>query len=72
MLDKNVTVDDDSQLFETPRKKDHGDTKTISQILLIYYWPQCKNNNTTKMTGQKLPPSRKEYILFQTDRKNAW
>ena len=51
VLDKKVTIDDESQLFETPSKNNHGATSTRSQVLLGSDSMRFKNNNTSYMTG---------------------
>ena len=72
MLDKNVTVDDDSQLFEIPRKKNHSDTAIDAQVLLGSDSLLCQHNDTTHRTGKKIPPSGKEYVCFIIDGETAW
>ena len=65
MLDINLTVDDNSQYFTTPRKHDHSSTVPSSKIPLVSDPPQCHHNITTYMTHQKVLPSGKEYIYFK-------
>ena len=69
MIDTNVTVDDDSQSFETPGKK-HCKTEPMAQVLLGSDSIQHQQNNTACMTGLKLSSYEKQYICFQTDRNN--
>ena len=71
MLDKNLTIDGDSQSFENPRKHNNSVTAPNSQVPLEYDTLQCQQNTTTHMTRQKVPPPGKDYICFQTYRKNA-
>ena len=52
MLDTNVTVDYNSQLFLTPRRRNHGATEISAQVLLRSDSLQYKLNNTTYMIGQ--------------------
>ena len=42
MLDTNVTVDDEWQSFETPRRHNHIATALIPQVPLGYDTPQYK------------------------------
>ena len=72
MIDTNVIVDNESQLFETPRKKSHSLTVPIAQILLGSASLQYQHNNKTHRPNKKLPPPRKEYLCFQTDGKTSW
>ena len=72
MLYKNVTVDDKSQDFATPRKHNHSATAPSTHVSLGYDKLQFQHNITNHMKLQKIPPSGKEYICFQTDRKTAW
>ena len=67
MLDASVTVDDKSRSFETPIKYNQSDTAPSVQVLLGYDTMKCQHNIITCMTIQKLPPSGKEYLCFQTD-----
>ena len=59
MLDKNLTIDGDSQSFENPRKHNNSVTAPNSQVPLEYDTLQCQQNTTPHMTYQKLPLSEK-------------
>ena len=67
IIDKNITVDDEPQSFETHKKINHVENEPSSQDLIGSDSLQCQNNNTTNRIGQKLPTSRKENLCFQTD-----
>ena len=56
MLDTNVTVDDDAQLFETHRKINQGTITTVSHILFKYNFLQSEHNNISHRKGHKIPP----------------
>ena len=69
MVDTSVTVDDDSQYFENPRKPNKSATEPINQVTLVSDTLQRQQNNKTHTKHQKLPPYGKEYICFQTHGK---
>ena len=71
MLDLNVTVDDKSQSFYTPRKYNHSATASNVHIPLGYDTMKFKQNITTHMKRQKLTPPGKEYLCFQNDGTTA-
>ena len=60
-----VTVDDESQYFETPIKHNHSATAPITHFLLGDYTIKCQHNTTTHTKGQKIPPSGKGHIYFK-------
>ena len=67
-LDTNVTVDENSQFFATPRKNNHSTTEPSTQVLLVSDTLPYQQNTTTHMIHKKLPPSGKYYICFRTDK----
>ena len=72
MLDMDVTVDEKSQSLASPIKHNHSSsTPSTNQIFYrAIFVPdkiKCQRYTTTHTPGQKLPPSGKEYICFQTD-----
>ena len=67
MLDKILTVDEDSYYFATTRNHNKRDTEKSTQVLFRYYTLQCQENTTTNMTNHKLSPSGKYYLCFQSD-----
>ena len=71
MLYKNVTIDDDSQYFETTSKNKHSATVKSNKVLLWSDTFKCQHNTTTHMKGQKISLSGKNYLCFQTDRENS-
>ena len=71
MLNTYVTIDDDAHPFETLRGNNHGDIAIGAQVLFNSGSIQCQHNNTPHSKGQKLPPSIKYYLFFQTDVKTA-
>ena len=71
MFDTNVTVDDESQLFKTPMKKNYGVTTTSTQNLLVSDTMKCQHNTATRVKVHKIYPYGKEYIYFQTDVKTS-
>ena len=72
MLEKDITVDDESQYFEIPRNHNHSDTASRSdtnmfdKVLVEPDTLQCQKHTTNFMQHQKLPPYGKEYLCFQT------
>ena len=71
MLDKNLTIDGDSQSFENPRKHNNSAIVPSTHILLVSDTLQCQHKNTTRITRPKLSPYGNAYICFQTDRKTS-
>ena len=69
MLYKNITVDDKSQDFETPRKHNHSATAPSTHVSLGYDKLQFQHNITNHMKLQKIPPSGKEYICLKNGRR---
>ena len=57
MLDNNVTDDNELQSFSIPSKNTHSATSISAQVIFLSDTLQCQHNSTTRMTGQKLPPS---------------
>ena len=64
MIDKNVTIYDYSQLFETSRENNHVATSKIYQVQLGLYSLQCQHNKTTHRQDKKLYQPVKLYIFF--------
>ena len=76
MLATAVNIDDKSQSFATPKKQNHSPNESISnnnvsgQVPFGSHLVKYQQKTTTQTTHQKLPPSGKEYLCFQTDEKN--
>ena len=71
MLYPNSIIVDSLQSIENPIKNYHSATITSAWFILGSYSLKCQYKHTTHMTGQKLPPSGKEYLCFQTDGETA-
>ena len=50
-----------------PSEKNQGSTEPSTQVKLGYDTLKCQKNITTHITWQKLPPSVKDCLYFQTD-----
>ena len=56
MVDTNITLDENSQYFSTPRKYNHSETASRAQVMLGFDTLQCQHNNTSQITLQELSP----------------
>ena len=65
ILYTNITGDDDSQSFKTPRKHNRNANTQSFHSPLILDSLQCQHNITPNTTRKKLPPFGKEHLFFK-------